>query len=184
LKFVIRIFRLVVYLIPTMNSLQEVAPAFVEMAHRIVWSSAATVDAKGRPRSRILHPIWRWDGERLVGWIGTSQTPTKRAHLNASPYMSLNYWTPSHDTCLADCRASWVLDDEGRTFIWNLFLNAPAPVGYNPAIVPAWTSPTCDAFSGLKLEPWRLSVFPATAMTGQGQKLVWREGDQPSTARR
>ena len=29
--------------------LMEVAPAFVEMAHRIVWSSAATVDAKGRP---------------------------------------------------------------------------------------------------------------------------------------
>ena len=45
-----------------MNTLVEVAPAFVEMAHRIVWSTAATVDNEGRPRSRILHPIWLWDG--------------------------------------------------------------------------------------------------------------------------
>jgi hypothetical protein len=58
-----------------MNELSQVAPAFVEMAHRIVWCSAATVDVKGRPRSRILHPFWQWDGARLVGWIGTSPTP-------------------------------------------------------------------------------------------------------------
>ena len=47
-----------------MNTLVEIAPAFVEMAHRIVWGSAATVDREGRPRSRILHPIWR-DGPTL-----------------------------------------------------------------------------------------------------------------------
>ena len=43
-----------------MNELSQVAPAFVEMAHHIVWCSAATVDARGRPRSRILHPYWQW----------------------------------------------------------------------------------------------------------------------------
>jgi hypothetical protein len=120
-----------------MNELTEAAPAFVEMAHRIVWASAATVDAKGRPRSRILHPIWQWDGAALVGWIATGPTPTKRAHLQASPYMSLNYWHPSQDTCCADCRVTWAFDDETRTMVWNLFANGPAPVGYNPAIIPA-----------------------------------------------
>src|SRR5581483_10246658 len=54
-----------------MTELAAVAPAFVEMAHRIVWASAATVDAKGRPRQRILHPIWLWDGDTLHGWIAT-----------------------------------------------------------------------------------------------------------------
>ena len=49
-----------------MATLAEIAPKFVEMAHQIVWCTVATVDAKGRPRSRILHPIWQWDGERLV----------------------------------------------------------------------------------------------------------------------
>jgi hypothetical protein len=158
-----------------MNSLSEVAPAFVEMAHAIVWCSAATVDGKGRPRTRILHPMWQWDGEHLVGWIATSPTPVKRAHLSTSPYMSINYWSPSHDTCVAECRAEWILDDAGRTELWNLFLNTPPPVGYNPTLIPAWTSPTCDAFAGLKLQPWRLRVFPGTVLMGKGgQLLKWR----------
>jgi hypothetical protein len=159
-----------------MNDLTKVAPAFVEMAHRIVWCSAATVDTQGRPRSRILHPIWQWDGSNLVGWIATSPTPTKRAHLNASPYMSVSYWSPSHDTCVADCRATLVFDDETRRMVWNLFLNGPKPVGYDPAIVPAWKSPTADAFAALRLEPWKLRVFPGSVLMGQGgEVLSWRE---------
>ncbi len=157
-----------------MNELAEVAPAFVEMAHRIVWCTAATVDAHGRPRSRILRPLWQWDGKQLTGWIATSPTPAKRSHLNASPYLSINYWSPSHDTCLAECRASWILDDEGRKTVWDLFLHAAAPVGYDPAIIPAWTSPTCDAFAALRLEPWRLRVFPGSFLSGKGQVLKWR----------
>jgi hypothetical protein len=158
-----------------MNTLEEVAPAFVTMAHTIVWCTAATVDAHGRPRSRILHPIWQWDGRELVGWICTSPTPIKRAHLQASAHISTNYWSPTHDTCLAECKAQWILDDEGRTRIWNMFLNTPPPVGYNPTIVPTWTSPTCDAFAVLKLEPWLLRVFPGTLLLGKGgQLLKWR----------
>src|SRR5579885_3419402 len=109
---------------PLMSNLNEVAPAFVEMAHRIVWCSAATVDTRGRPRSRILHPIWQWDGERLAGLIATGPTRLKRAHLKASPFISLNYWSPSHDTCVAECRADWAFDDETRKRVWDLFLNA------------------------------------------------------------
>ncbi|MDJ0756457.1 MAG: pyridoxamine 5'-phosphate oxidase family protein [Ardenticatenaceae bacterium] len=159
-----------------MKKLTEVAPAFVEMAHQIVWCSAATVDAHGRPRSRILHPIWQWDGTELVGWIGTGPTPTKRAHLKASPYMSLNYWAPSQDTCVAECRASWAFDDETCTMVWNLLANGPEPVGYDPAIIPAWDSPTSDTFAALRLEPWRLRVFPGSVLMGRGGEiLTWRE---------
>lgn len=159
-----------------MNTLNETAPAFIAMAHQIVWGTVATVDSKGRPRSRILHPIWHWDGEKLTGWIATSPTSIKRAHLQANPYMSVNYWTTSHDTCVADCRAALLFDDETRTMVWNLFLNGPAPVGYNPAIVPAWTSPTADAFAVIRLEPWHLRVFPGTVLLGKGgQVLKWQE---------
>ncbi len=159
-----------------MNNLNEIAPAFVEMAHRIVWCSAATVDARERPRSRILHPLWQWDGARLIGWIATSPTPTKRVHLDVSPFISLNYWSPSHDTCVAECGAKWAFDDDTRTMVWNLFLNTPEPVGYNPKIVPAWTSPTCDAFAVLRVEPWRLRVFPGSVLLGQGGTVLrWRE---------
>ena len=159
-----------------MHELTRVAPAFVEMAHRIVWASGATVDAGGRPRSRVLHPIWEWDGERLVGWIATSPTPPKRAHLIAHPYASVNYWHPSHDTCVAECRAALFNDDETRIKVWNMFRDGPEPVGYNPAIVPAWPGPTADAFAVMRLEPWRLRVFPGSVLMGQGgEVLKWRE---------
>jgi hypothetical protein len=158
------------------HPLTQVAPAFVEMAHRIVWCSAATVDNQGRPRSRILHPIWQWDGQSLTGWIATGPTPIKRAHLQASPYISLNYWSPTHDTCVAECRATWAFDEETRSMVWNLFLHGPAPVGYNPAIVRGWEHPMSDAFAVLRLEPWRLRVFPGSLMFGQGGELLrWEE---------
>jgi len=137
------------------NSLEQTAPAFLEMAHKIVWCSAATVDAKGRPRARVLHPIWEWDGTTLTGWIGTGPTPTKRAHLDASPFISANYWAPSQDTCVAECEATWHFDDETRTRVWNLLKNAPAPVGYDPAIIPGWEQPTDEAFAALRLDPAR-----------------------------
>lgn len=159
-----------------MTNLTEIAPAFVDMAHRIVWCSAATIDTHGRPRSRILHPIWQWDGTRLVGWVGTVPTAIKRAHLAASPYMSLNYWDPSHDTCVAECRAALLLDDETRTMVWDMFRKAPEPVGYDPAMIPGWDSPTAETFAALRLEPWRLRVFPGSMLRGQGgQVLDWRE---------
>jgi hypothetical protein len=158
-----------------MKELSEVAPAFVQMAHSIVWASVATVDTKGRPRSRILHPIWEWDGKQLIGWIGTGPTPTKRAHLEASPFVSVNYWSPSHDTCVAECSAAWSFDDQTRTRIWDLFASTPPPLGYNPSAIPAWTSPTSDAFAVLRLEPWRLRVFPSTVLMGQGgEVLTWQ----------
>lgn len=158
-----------------MNTLSETAPAFVKMANQIVWASVATVGRNGRPRSRILHPIWQWDGQQLVGWIATSPTAVKRAHLENSPYVSINYWVPTHDTCVAECRTSWILDDEGRKIVWDTFLNGPEPVGYDPTLIPAWTSPTVDAFAGIKLEPWRLRVFPGTVLMGQGGEVfTWQ----------
>ena len=50
-----------------MDPLADVAPAFVEMAHRIVWCTVATTGADGRPHTRVLHPIWEWDGTALTG---------------------------------------------------------------------------------------------------------------------
>jgi len=159
-----------------MAALAEVAPAFVELAHRIVWCTAASVDAQGRPRSRILHPIWEWSDGRLVGWIATGPTKTKRAHLAASPHLSLTYWTPSQDTCTAECRAAWCFDLPTRERVWNLFATGPAPVGYDPSIIPTWESPASESFAALRLDPWRLRVFPGTVlMQRKGDVLVWQE---------
>lgn len=164
-----------------MADLASVAPAFVEMAHRIVWASVATVDLQGRPRSRVLHPLWTWDGTALTGVIATGPTSVKRAHLERTPFVSINYWSPDQDTCSADCRTSWILDDEGRQAVWRAFAEAPAPVGYDPAIIPDWAGgPLSPAFAGLRLEPWRLRVFPGTVLLGRGgEVLTWAAPDGP-----
>jgi hypothetical protein len=161
-----------------MDELRDVAPAFVEMAHRIVWCSAATVDGEGRPRSRILHPLWSWDGTQLTGVIATDPTSTKREHLDRTPFLSCNYWLPDHDTCVAECRTEWLLDEESRATTWQRFVDAPAPVGYDPSIIPGWDTPDSPTFGVLRLEPWRLRVMPgAVLLTGgaEGRVLTWHE---------
>jgi hypothetical protein len=157
------------------TSLDRIAPTVVEMAHSIVWASAATADADGRPRSRVLHPIWDWDGTDLFGWIATVPSPIKKADLSAHPYMSLNYWAPSHDTASAECLVEWYLDDETRQAVWDRFADGPEPVGYDPRIIPQWSDgPTSEQFAVLRLSPYRLRVMAGTVMTkGQGAPLTW-----------
>ena len=159
-------------------SLPETAPAFVEIAHRIVWATAATVDPQGRPWTRVLHPIWEWDGERLTGWVATSPSPTKRAHLAAHPHASVTYWDASHDTVSAHCHASLHTDDATCTRVWERFAAGPEPVGYDPAIIHAWKDgPLSPAFAALRLDPWRLRVQPAAVLLEGKVDLVreWRE---------
>ena len=159
-----------------MITLEEMAPQFIEMAHRIVWCSVATVDRQGRPRSRILHPYWEWDGERLVGSILTEPTAVKRAHLEVSPFVSCNYWAPSHDTVVAECAASWVFDDEAKTRIWEAFKAAPEPLGFDPAMIPAWDSPLSPDLAVMRLEPWRIRLMPGEVLLNQaGNTLVWQK---------
>ncbi|MDY7105094.1 MAG: pyridoxamine 5'-phosphate oxidase family protein [Actinomycetota bacterium] len=161
------------------TTLDVAAPAFMEMAHRIVWCSAATVDPSGRPRSRVLHPIWEWDGSSLVGWVGTSRTPAKDAHLAHSPYLSCTYWSPSQDTCTAECHATWVTDPDERLAVWDRLAGGPEPVGYDPSMIPGWSRDPDSSFTGLRLEPWRLRLMDGVMMaTGgaEGRLLTWRAG--------
>ena len=158
------------------DGLARVALGFIEMAHRIVWCVAATVDRQGRPRTRVLHPIWDWDGTKLTGWVATSPQSPKAGHLAGKPEVSMTYWDDQHDTCTADCRARWLTDPVERHATWNRFAHAPEPVGYDPSMIPGWTSPDAPEFGVLELEPWRLRVFPGTMLVeGAGEVLVWSE---------
>jgi hypothetical protein len=158
-----------------MQSLETVAPAFVDMAHRIVWCVAATTGGDGRPRTRVLHPIWEWDGTALTGWILTSPRSPKAADLRATPAISLTYWAPSQDTCTADCDAVFEDGADARRAGWERFANGPAPVGYDPAIIPTWPKPDAPDFGVLRLTPNWLRVMPGTVMTArQGELLTWR----------
>lgn len=158
-----------------MTPLAEVAPGFVEMAHRIVWATVATVSPSGQPSTRILHPIWEWDGSVLTGWIATSPQSPKAKDLEAHPTVALTYWDPTHDTCSATCRAVWETSPEERQAGWDRFANAPAPVGYVPSIIPQWPNPEAPEFGILRLEPTRLRLMDGSMMLrGDGRVLAWR----------
>jgi hypothetical protein len=48
-------------------------------------------------------------------------------------------------------------------------------VGYDPAIIPSWSSPEAPDFGVLRLRPTRLRVMPGSVMTGgTGSVLTWR----------
>ncbi|MEO6123297.1 MAG: pyridoxamine 5'-phosphate oxidase family protein [Ilumatobacteraceae bacterium] len=158
-----------------MSSLETTAPAFVEMAHRIVWATVATVDPGGNPSTRVLHPIWEWDGSNLTGWIATSPLSPKATHLASTPQVSITYWTTIHDTCTADCDTSWESSPEQLEAGWKRFVEGPAPVGYDPAIIPGWDTPESPGFGILRLEPTTLRVMPGTLMMqGVGELLTWK----------
>ena len=89
-------------------------------------------------------------------------------------------WATGHPTTTPappSARATLVTDDETRVLaVGGVHGRRPAPVGYDPAIIPPWAAgPTSDAFAALRLDPWRLRVMPGTVMTaGQGSVLTWR----------
>ena len=151
-----------------MSPLDDIAQPFIDVAHRIVWATVATIDPEDRPRSRVLHPIWEWDGSTFVGWIATSPTPIKIAHLAHRPFASVNYWDQQQDMAYADKITRVGLR------VWDLFEHGPEPVGYDPRLIPVWTEPTRPEFAVLRLDPWRLRVFPGSMLgTGQGEVLDW-----------
>jgi hypothetical protein len=151
----------------------ELQDDFLRITGEIVWCSVATVDTRGRPRTRVLHPCWEVVDGHPVGWVGTTRSPLKTRHLAANPYVSCSYWSPKHETASADCRAEWAPDQNER--VWQLFLDAEPPMGYDPATMPPFKDgPAGGGFQALKLDPWRLAVLTAEdAAAGGFHGRVW-----------
>lgn len=146
---------------------------FVEIAHRIVWCSIATVDPAGRPRSRVLHPLWERDDSGLVGWVTTRRTPLKQRHLTHTPFVSCSYWSPDHDTAVAECHAAWELDLAEAHRVWGLFRSAPAPLGHDPSAI--WPDgPGSEDAGLLRLAPWLVTTRRLSAMVAGERPRVWR----------
>jgi hypothetical protein len=150
----------------------NVLDRFLTTAHEIVYCSVATVDRQGRPRSRLMHPVWQRDGDRLVGWVSARPTPLKRAHLAGTPFVSCSYWDPRHDVAVAECAAEWA-DDDGRREAWRVFARTPAPAGFDPATI--FSGPDAEDFAVIRLDPWRLRVATASEIAAGEPFAVWRE---------
>jgi hypothetical protein len=155
--------------------LDEIGPRFVAMAHGIGMCVVATTGDDGRPHTRVMQPVWEWDGAGLTGWASTSTAAPKLADLRHTPAASLTYWTPEQDTCSADCDVALVTDPDDLRAAWDRFAAAPPPAGFDPAVHPEWDSPFSPTFGVLRLDPRWLRVMPGTLMTaGEGEVWTWR----------
>jgi general stress protein 26 len=154
---------------PEAASFQEIAATFDERVRRIVWCTVTTTDTKGRPFSRILHPVW----EGATGWIATGRQTLKTKHLAKNPMVAVSYWDPAHDTVIAQCRATWCDDDATKRRIWDLLASTPPPVGYDPGLF--FRGGASDPGYGvLRLEPTRIELWAGQDMMNGRPPTVWR----------
>jgi hypothetical protein len=150
----------------------EIEEEFIRRVHTMVLCNVATVDLQQRPRSRILHPIWKGS----TGWIATHRNSFKSQHLAHNPYVSLAYTAEVMKPVYADCIGEWVDDLDQKRRIWELFKNAPPPLGFDPA--PDFISPDHENFGLLKLTPWRIALVNFPAESHDAGQRIWhrREG--------
>ncbi len=156
------------------ESFADLRADFARLTSEIGWCAVATVDEKDRPRTRMLHVSWDVDGDQPVGWVSTSRSPTKTAHLAHNPYVSCSYWTPAHDAVFVDCAADWVDDNAAKKHVWDLVATEAAERGFDPYDV--WKEGPADPmFEVLRLDPWRVQVTLQDLEHGKtiGSSRVW-----------
>lgn len=134
-------------------------------ASRAVYASMATVDTRGRPRSRIVHPIW----EGPIGWIISRADGLKSKHLARNPHVSLAYIQDSERPVYVDCTAEWEHNRAEKLRVWDVIKTTPPPMGFDPG--PWYKSVDSPDFGLLKLTPWRIELY-----TLGGEPIIWRQG--------
>ena len=128
-----------------------------------VYCSMATIDRKGRPRSRIMHPIW--DGP--VGWVISWPGSLKAKHLEHNPPVSLAYIHDKNKPVYVDAIAEWVGDEGEKQRIWKLHQDTPPPLGFDPQ--PHYGDIHHPYYGLLRFTPWRIELGDL-----QGKPVIWR----------
>ena len=148
------------------DSFAEIEADFIDRVHSLVLCNCATVDTRGRPRSRILHPIW----EGATGWVTTQKNTLKLKHLAQNPFVSLAYLGEPFKPVYVECQAAWVDDLATRQRIWQWLRNTPEPLGFDPALT--WGDVEGPNNGLLRLSPWRIELNDYAAEPAQTQ--IWR----------
>lgn len=155
------------------HAFADIRDDFAAIVGSVNYATMTTVDAKGRPRSRVLIPVWETDGELPTGWLGTYRTPVKSAHIARNPHVTFSYWSPAQNTVSADVTARWVDDSATRTHVWDLYRRGSPPgAGYHPGRF--WTGPDDPRFQVLRLAAWRIQVLRAGDLLTGVPARIWR----------
>jgi hypothetical protein len=140
---------------------EEIREDFLRYTAEIVLCTVTTVDPQGRPRSRILHPIFTVRDDRPIGWVLTAPTPVKARHLAANPHVACSYWSPAQNIVYVDCVATWVTEQAEKGDVYELFRTTPPPLGYGEAGLAGFGSEGSHSalFTPLRLDRRRIQVM-------------------------
>ena len=146
-------------------SFEEIQTEFMNRAQQAIYCNVATVDLKGRPRSRVMHVIW--DGP--IGWVITWPQSHKAKHLANNPYVSLAYINNPMKPVYVECTAIWVEEVAEKLRIWELHKTIPPPLGFDPES-PYGTIEN-KYFGLLRFTPWRIELAEL-----EKESLIWQPG--------
>jgi general stress protein 26 len=155
--------------VAAVGSFEQLGEEFKRRVQRTVWCTMATADARGRIRSRIVHPLW--DGR--TGWLLTGRQSAKAGEVDRSPWASLTYIDEAAEQVHVDCRTSWEERLAEKQRLWDWFKSFPPPLGYDPGLF--FTKGVEDAsFGALRLEPWRLELWSLADLMSGTPPRVWK----------
>lgn len=146
------------------DSFEAIREDFLAIVEKVVWCNVATVDTRGRPRSRVLHPMW----EGSTGWILTGRQSLKAKHLADNPHVSLAYIADPLKPVYVEGIAEWIDDDAEKQRRWDWFKTTPEPYGYDPT--PFFGSVDSPGFGLLQVTPWLIDLHDL--MGGSGR--IWK----------
>lgn len=144
------------------KSFDEIQTEFMRRVAQAVYCNMATVDRKGRPRSRMLHPIW----EGSIGWCISWKASLKTRHLERNPFVSLAYIQDRDRPVYVDCRAEWADEESEKRRVWELHKSIPPPLGFDPQ---QGYGPLLATSGLLKFTPWRIELGNLG-----GEPVIWR----------
>jgi hypothetical protein len=135
----------------------EIRAEFEATVGDVVYATMTTVDKLGRPRARVLIPVWEESDGVPYGWLATYQTPVKEAHLARNPHTTFSYWSPRQNQVAVDAVSHWTDDVAERQHVWDLY-RATSPPGAGYDLGRFWSSPTDPKLRVLAIAPWRILV--------------------------
>ena len=142
---------------------EDIQSEFMHRAQQAVYCNVATVDLKGRPRSRLMHLVW----EGPIGWVITWPASMKAKHLSNNPHVSIAYVQNPMKPIYVEATAKWVDEVEEKLRIWELHKTIPPPLGFDPE--PGYGTIENKYYGLLQFTPWRIELAEL-----HSESVVWR----------
>ncbi len=143
------------------TTFEDIQSQFMERVQKAVYCNVATVDPKGRPRSRVMHLVW----EGVTGWVVTDPASYKTKHLAANPHVSLAYLSDPMKPVYIEATAEWITQTEEQLRVWELYKTIP--LGFD--LTPHYGTIEHKWFGLLRFTPWRIELAELWK-----ESLIWR----------